>query len=132
MAGSCSAALGGGTAVGLVTEIGMGMRRDVTGIMNRGAHFPVVLANDLTRALAWIDTAPRSIIAADRAQSELLAVFDRHGHAAGSFLRIYHGITVAVITALDNGSLVPGPLFERLAGRFAEKHFSCGYRDGGA
>ncbi|HEX7942377.1 MAG TPA: DUF5995 family protein, partial [Gemmatimonadaceae bacterium] len=69
------------------------------------------------------DTAPRSIIAADRAQGQLLAVFDRHGHAAGSFLRIYHGITVAVIAALEDGHLVPRPFFERLAGRFAEKHF---------
>src|SRR5882672_6083731 len=88
-----------------------------------GARFPVSLANDLARELARIDTTPRSIIAADRAQGELLAVFDRHGHAAGSFLRIYHGITVAVIAALEDGSLVPRPFFERLAGRFAEKHF---------
>jgi hypothetical protein len=95
----------------------------VTGVMNRGARFPVALANDLARELARIDTAPRSILAADRAQGELLAVFDRHGHAAGSFLRIYHGITVAVIAALEDRSLVPRPFFERLAGRFAEKHF---------
>ena len=91
--------------------------------MSRGAGFPVALANDLARELARIDTTPRSIIAADRAQGELLAVFDRHGHAAGSFLRVYHGITVAVIAALEDGSLVPRPFFDRLAGRFAEKHF---------
>lgn len=98
----------------------MGQRYDGR---SRGAGFPVALANDLARELARIDTTPRSIVAADRAQGELLAVFDRHGHAAGSFLRVYHGITVAVITALEDGSLVPRPFFERLAGRFAEKHF---------
>jgi hypothetical protein len=87
------------------------------------ARFPTALANELIRELARIDTTPRSIIAADRAQGELLAVFDRHGHAAGAFLRVYHGITVAVIAALEDGSLVPRPFFERLAGRFAEKHF---------
>lgn len=91
--------------------------------MSRGPAFPAALAQDLTRELARIDTAPRSIVAADRAQGELLAVFDRHRHAAGSFLRLYHGITVAVIAALDDGRLGPRPFFERLAGRFAEKHF---------
>jgi hypothetical protein len=91
--------------------------------MSRGPLFPIALWNDLTCELARIDTAPRSIVAADRAQGELLAVFDRHRHAAGSFLRVYHGITVAVIAALEDGRLGPRPFFERLAGRFAEKHF---------
>jgi hypothetical protein len=91
--------------------------------MSRGPQFPIALADDLTRELARIDTAPRSIVAADRAQGELLAVFYRHRHAAGSFLRVYHGITVAVIAALEDGRLWPRPFFERLAGRFAEKHF---------
>jgi hypothetical protein len=89
----------------------------------RDARFPAPLADELVRALPRIDTAPTSIVAADRAQAELLAIFDRHRHPAGSFLRVYHGITVAVIAALEEGSLTPRPFFERLAGRFAEQHF---------
>jgi hypothetical protein len=81
------------------------------------------LRADLIDALAHLDTAPKSIVAADRAQSELLAVLERHRHPAGAFLRVYHGITVAVLAALEGGELGPRAFFERLAGRFAEKHF---------
>lgn len=95
---------------------------DMRAIMGR-ARFPAALASELVRELARIDTTPRSIIAADRAQGDLLMVLERHGHAASAFLRVYHGITVAVIAALEDGSLVPRGFFERLAGRFAEKHF---------
>jgi hypothetical protein len=111
-----------GTAVAAAETAGCATP-GATNATSRGSGFPAALADDLVRELGRIDTAPRSIVAADRAQGELLAVFERHRHAAASFLRVYHGITVAVIAALDRGSLVPRPFFERLAGRFAEKHF---------
>ena len=95
----------------------------VTPSIRRPVAFPPALDAELRRVLPQLDTAPQSIDAADRAQTELLAIYDRHGHAARSFLRVYHGITVAVIEALDAGDLTPRRFFERLAGRFAEKYF---------
>lgn len=77
----------------------------------------------LVAALAHIDTTPQTITAADRAQSQLIDTLRAHDHLAAAFLMVYHGITVAVIDALDRGVLAPKPFFVRLAGRFAERHF---------
>jgi hypothetical protein len=77
----------------------------------------------LQRAMAEIDTRPQTIIAADRAQMQLIDVFDAHGHRGSAFLDVYHGITVAVIEALERGELGPRRFFERLPGKFAERHF---------
>src|SRR5262245_34400298 len=85
--------------------------------------FPPDVAAALARALERIDTRPTTITAADEAQQQLLAVLEAHGHRAAAFLKVYHGITVAVIDAIAQGRLRPGPFFVRLAGRFAERHF---------
>jgi hypothetical protein len=77
----------------------------------------------LVDALARIDTTPKTVIAADRAQEAVCDVFVAHRHHAAAFLRVYHGITVAVIEAMDDGRLGPRRFFERLPGRFAERHF---------
>jgi hypothetical protein len=82
------------------------------------------LTADLVTALTHeIDTTPQTITAADRAQSQLIDLFLAHEHRSAAFLRVYHGITVAVIDALERGILTPKPFFVRLAGRFAERHF---------
>jgi hypothetical protein len=85
--------------------------------------FPEPVAAAVKSALATIDTRPQSIVAADRAQQQLIDVLAAHGHHAAAFLDVYHGITVAVIEALERGELGPRKFFERLPGKFAERHF---------
>ncbi|MDQ3333550.1 MAG: DUF5995 family protein [Myxococcota bacterium] len=86
--------------------------------------FAPAAAADLVHALRHeIDTTPQTITAADRAQNQLIELLLAHDHLSAAFLRVYHGITVAVIDALERGVLTPKPFFERLAGRFAERHF---------
>jgi hypothetical protein len=85
--------------------------------------FDAQTAAALRRELPHIDTAPKSIRAADHAQNQLIDLFVANNHPAAAFLIVYHGITVAVIDAIDRGVLTPRPFFERLAGRFAERHF---------
>jgi hypothetical protein len=85
--------------------------------------FDAKTAEALRAALPNIDTAPQTIGAADNAQDQLIDLFVAHGHRAAAFLAVYHGITVAVIDALERGMLTPKPFFVRLAGRFAERHF---------
>jgi hypothetical protein len=97
--------------------------RRISQILGSVHGFDPDVARALATALAEIDTTPKSIFAADRAQSQLIECFRRHGHRGAAFLQVYHGITVAVIEALDAGRLTPRPFFERLAGRFAERHF---------
>jgi hypothetical protein len=87
----------------------------------RGFEAPVAAA--LRAALETIDTTPQSIVAADRAQQQLIDVLMAHRHHAAAFLDVYHGITVAVIEALERGELGPRAFFERLPGKFAERHF---------
>jgi hypothetical protein len=77
----------------------------------------------LVEALKHIDTAPKTVHAADRTQSQLIDVLHAHDHRAAAFLEVYHRITVAVIEALERGELGPRRFFDRLAGRFAERHF---------
>jgi hypothetical protein len=90
----------------------------------RGPHeFPPSIAPALREALKTIDTQPQTIAAADRAQGQLIDLFVAHDHLAAAFLEVYHGITVAVIDALERGVLTPKPFFVRLAGKFAERHF---------
>src|SRR5438105_4466640 len=81
--------------------------------------FDAAMTAALSRALPDIDTRPQSIVAADRAQQQLIDLLRAHDHHAAAFLMVYHGITVAVIEALERGALGPKPFFERLAGRFA-------------
>jgi hypothetical protein len=85
--------------------------------------FDDVTAAALRSALASIDTTPQSVRAADHAQNQLIELFNAHGHRGAAFLMVYHGITVAVIDALERGMLGPKRFFERLPGRFAERHF---------
>jgi hypothetical protein len=85
--------------------------------------FDAKTAAALGEALQHIDTRPQSITAADRAQNQLIELLLAHGHRSAAFLRVYHGITVAVVDALERGVLAPKPFFVRLAGRFAERHF---------
>ncbi len=97
--------------------------RRISHVLGSLHGFQPDVARALASALGEIDTTPKSIHAADRAQSQLIAVLRRHDHRGAAFLEVYHGITVAVIEALDAGRLTPRPFFERLAGRFAERHF---------
>lgn len=85
--------------------------------------FEPATADALRTALATIDTAPTTCRGADEAQQQLIDVLHAHDHHAAAFLEVYHGITVAVIEALDRGQLGPRAFFERLDGRFAERHF---------
>jgi hypothetical protein len=87
----------------------------------RGFDPPVAAA--LAAALPKIDTRPQTIEAADRAQGALIDLFFAHRHHAAAFLDVYHGITVAVMEALERGELGPRPFFVRLPGKFAERHF---------
>lgn len=91
-------------------------------VAGRHAFEPKVAAA-LRDALPSIDTQPQTITAADRAQSQLIDLLVAHDHLAAAFLEVYHGITVAVIEALERGVLTPKPFFVRLAGKFAERHF---------
>jgi hypothetical protein len=97
--------------------------RTIAQIVGPPRAFDAPMAAALTEALARIDTAPQSIGAADRAQQQLLDLLGAHRHRAAAFLEVYHGITVAVIQAIADRRLGPGYFFERLAGRFAERHF---------
>ena len=92
-------------------------------ILGEERDFDAATAAAIRAALPAIDTRPQTIVAADRAQSQLIDVFNAHGHRAAAFLVVYHGITVAVIDALERGVLTPRRFFERLAGKFAERHF---------
>ena len=85
--------------------------------------FDDATAAALRAALPAIDTRPTSIQAADHAQQQLIDVLRAHGHLGAAFLEVYHGITVAVLAAVERGTLTPGRFFERLDGRFAERHF---------
>jgi hypothetical protein len=85
--------------------------------------FDAATSAALATALPSIDTRPQTIEAADRAQNQLIELFVAHGHRGAAFLMVYHGITVAVIDALERGVLTPKPFFRRLAGKFAERHF---------
>lgn len=86
--------------------------------------FDAAISTALRDALrGQIDTRPQTITAADRAQHQVIELFMAHDHLSAAFLRVYHGITVAVIDALERGILTPKPFFIRLAGKFAERHF---------
>jgi hypothetical protein len=97
--------------------------RSLGGYLAPVRGFDPATAAALAETLADIDTAPRSIAAADRAQQQVLDLLLARGHLSAAFLEVYHGITVAVSAALDRGELGPRPFFERLDGRFAERHF---------
>jgi hypothetical protein len=97
--------------------------RRISQVLGPLRGFEPETARALTAALAHIDTRPDTIYKADRAQSQLIALFRQHDHRGAAFLDVYHGITVAVIEALEAGRLGPRPFFERLAGKFAERHF---------
>jgi hypothetical protein len=85
--------------------------------------FSAITAAALREALSAIDTRPQTIEAADRAQSQLIDLLVAHDHRAAAFLLVYHGITVAVNDALAAGRLGPRDFFDRLDGKFAERHF---------
>src|SRR5262249_7861260 len=97
--------------------------RTIDAILGPPRGFDPTMTRALLDALEHLDTTPQSIGAADRAQSELCAVFESQRHRAAAFLKVYHGITVAVTEALARGRLTPKFFFERLPGRFAERHF---------
>ena len=97
--------------------------RPIAEILGPPRGFPPAVARALTEALAGIDSTPQSIGAADRAQLQILAILDEHRHHAAAFLKVYQGITAAVIEAIGQGRLTPRAFFERLPGRFAERHF---------
>ena len=85
--------------------------------------FDAPTAAALVTALGEVDTAPKSIEVADRAQSHIIDTLAATKHVSAAFLAVYHGITVAVDEALDRGTLGPRSFFSRLDGRFAERHF---------
>ncbi len=89
----------------------------------RPVGFDAATKDALITALRHIDTRPQTITAADHAQQQLIDVLTAHDHLSAAFLDVYHGITVAVIDALERGQLGPKPFFVRLAGKFAERHF---------
>jgi uncharacterized protein DUF5995 len=95
----------------------------IDAIIGAPRGFDEATAAALRSALATIDTAPTTCAAADAAQQQLIDVLHAHHHHAAAFLEVYHGITVAVMAALDRGLLGPRRFFERLDGRFAERHF---------
>jgi hypothetical protein len=97
--------------------------RPIDAIIGAPRGFDAATEAALRRALPAIDTAPTSIRAADHAQNQLIDLFVANSHHGAAFLIVYHGITVAVIDAIERGVLTPRPFFERLAGRFAERHF---------
>jgi hypothetical protein len=97
--------------------------RPIGAILGPLNGFDSSLAAALTAALPGIDTTPQSVVAADRAQHQIIEILDAHHHLGAAFLKVYHGITVAVIEALDAGRLGPKSFFERLPGHFAERHF---------
>lgn len=85
--------------------------------------FDANTAAALANALPHIDTQPTTIEAADRAQGQLIDVLLEHHQRAAAFLIVYHNITVAVQAAVERGALGPKAFFDRLDGRFAERHF---------
>lgn len=85
--------------------------------------FDAATAEALRAALRDLDTAPKTMRAADRAQQQLIELLLAHRHPSAAFLEVYHGITVAVIAAIEAGRLAPRAFFDRLDGRFAERHF---------
>jgi hypothetical protein len=95
----------------------------IRAIVGPARGFDSKIAAALREALPAIDTRPQTVEAADRAQGQLIDLFAAHGHRAGAFLLVYHGITVAVIEALAAGQLGPKNFFDRLPGKFAERHF---------
>jgi hypothetical protein len=97
--------------------------RPVAEILGPLRGFEPSVASALTDAFSRIDSAPQTIAAADRAQLQIIEVLDAHQHHAAAFLKVYHGITAAVIDAIAQGRLTPKSFFERLPGRFAERHF---------
>jgi hypothetical protein len=97
--------------------------RPIDAIIGPLRGFDPAVAAALVAALPRIDTRPKTVAAADHAQQEVTDVLAAHGHRGAAFLRVYHGITVAVIRALDEGRLGPRYFFDRLPGKFAERHF---------
>jgi Family of unknown function (DUF5995) len=95
----------------------------IEALLGTPRQFDDATARALATALPAIDTRPQTIEAADHAQHQLIELLDAHHHRASAFLTVYHGITVAVIDALDRGIVAPKPFFVRLAGKFAERHF---------
>jgi hypothetical protein len=95
----------------------------IESVIGEPRGFDDATAAALRAALPGIDTKPQSIRAADHAQQQLIDLFNAHDHRGAAFLDVYHGITVAVIDAIERGTLTPARFFERLAGRFAERHF---------
>ena len=95
----------------------------IRAILGPPRGFDAKTAAALTEALQRIDNRPTTIEAADRAQGQLIDVLLAHDHRAAAFLLVYHGITVAVQAAVERGTLGPKAFFDRLDGRFAERHF---------
>jgi hypothetical protein len=107
----------------LFDEAATGELPTIAAILGPLRSFDPPVAAALGQSLESIDTKPRTVAAADRAQEQLCEQFRAHRHQAAAFLVVYHGITVAVMRAMDEGSLTPRFFFERLPGRFAERHF---------
>ena len=97
--------------------------RPIDDVIGAPRGFDAQTADALRRELPRIDTRPTTIRGADAAQNQLIELFTAHGHHAAAFLVVYHGITVAVLDAVEHGKLGPRAFFERLDGRFAERHF---------
>jgi hypothetical protein len=107
----------------LFDEAAVGDLSSIPAILGPLRSFDPKVAAALVDALRQIDTTPKTVLAADRAQEAVCDVFVAHRHHAAAFLKVYHGITVAVIEALEVGRLTPRSFFQRLPGRFAERHF---------
>jgi hypothetical protein len=107
----------------LFDDAARGDLRPIASVLGPLRGFDDATATALRRALAQVDTTPTSVLAADRAQTAVCDLLLSHHHRAAAFLMVYHGITVAVIEAMDQGRLGPRHFFERLPGRFAERHF---------
>jgi hypothetical protein len=107
----------------LFDDAARGDLRPIEAVLGPLRGFDDATAAALREALARIDTTPRSVTAADRAQTEVCDLLLARHHRAAAFLMVYHGITAAVIEAMDRGRLGPRFFFERLPGRFAERHF---------
>jgi hypothetical protein len=107
----------------LFDEAAVGDLRSIAAILAPLRSFDGEVAAALVAALQHVDTTPKTVDAADRAQEAVCDVFTAHHHHAAAFLKVYHGITVAVIEAMEAGRLTPRFFFQRLPGRFAERHF---------
>jgi hypothetical protein len=95
----------------------------IRSFLGTSCAFDEPTARAIRDELARIDTRPQTITAADRAQTQLIDVLVARGHRSAAFLAVYHGITVAVIEALERKQIGPRRFFERLPGKFAERHF---------